>query len=175
MTKIGIISDTHGGICPDVFNYFKGVDAILHAGDIGNEDVLIELEALAPVYAVRGNIDFFEAGKTLPVKRIESFEGVRFGIVHGDNFTRSALPDQLISYFADDHINAIVFGHTHEKYLQKAANIWLINPGAADPRIKKSCNSVIVVEVNSGKIQKIRDVRSGRVYGNENLEKLEEI
>ncbi len=158
MKKIGIISDTHGGLCPDVFKYFEGVDAILHAGDIGTEDVLIELEALAPVYAVRGNVDFFQAAKTLPRKRIETFEGVRFGIIHGDIFPRSVILDKLIPYFADDHVNAIVFGHTHEKYIRKVGNIYLLNPGASNPRQADSCHSVLVVEVESGQITKITDM-----------------
>jgi len=157
MTKIGIISDTHGGLCPDVFKHFKGVHAILHAGDIGNEDVLIELEAIAPVYAVRGNIDFFEQARNLPRKRIETFGGVRFGIIHGDIFQRSSIYEQLIPYFAKDNVDVIIFGHTHERYIKKQGNIWLINPGAADPRRNLGCNSVIVVEVNFGKITKIRD------------------
>ncbi len=167
MTKIGIISDTHGGLCPDVFKHFEGVQAILHAGDIGNEDVLIELEAIAPVYAVRGNVDFFEAARNLPRKRIETFEGVRFGMVHGDVFERASIYDQLIPYFAKDNVDAIVFGHTHEKYIKKEGKIWLINPGAADPRQNLGCNSVIVVEAYFGEISKIHDFKLGKVEIND--------
>jgi len=167
MTKIGIISDTHGGLCPDIFKHFEGVQAILHAGDIGNEDVLIELDAIAPVYAVRGNVDFFEQARNLPRKRIETFEGVRFGIVHGDRFDRASIYDQLIPYFAKDHVNAIVFGHTHEKYIKKEGNVWLINPGAADPRQNLECNFAVVVEVTTGGIFKIHDLRLGKVEIND--------
>lgn len=163
MTKIGIISDTHGGLCSDVFKHFEGVQAIFHAGDIGNENVLIELDTIARVYAVRGNVDFFEKARNLPRKRIETFEGVRFGIIHGDIFDRSLILDQLIPYFANDHVDAIVFGHTHEKYIKKRGNVWLINPGAADPRQNLGCNSVVVVEVNFGEITKIHDLKLGKV------------
>jgi putative phosphoesterase len=158
MKKIGIISDTHGGLCPDVFKYFEDVDAILHAGDIGTEEVLIELEAIAPVYAVRGNVDFFQAAKNLPRKRIETFESVRFGLIHGDIFPRTTLVEQLIPYFADDHVQAIVFGHTHEKFIRQVGSVYLLNPGASNPHQAKSCHSVLVVMVDSGKIVKIVDM-----------------
>ncbi|NOY77142.1 MAG: metallophosphoesterase [Calditrichaeota bacterium] len=167
MTKIGIISDTHGGLCPDIFRQFEGVQAILHAGDIGNEDVLIELEAIAPVYAVRGNVDFFGTARMLPRKRIETFEGVRFGMVHGDRFERTSIYDQLIPYFAKDHVDVIVFGHTHEKTIKKEGNVWLINPGAADPRQNRECNYAIVVDVHAGKILKIHDLKLRKVEIND--------
>ncbi len=158
MKKIGIISDTHGGLCPDVFKHFEGVDAILHAGDIGTEEVLIELEAIAPVYAVRGNVDFFQAAHHLPRKRVEVFDGVRFGLIHGDIFPKSTILDQLIPYFAKDHVDAIVFGHTHERYLRKRGSVWLINPGASNPRQASSCHSVVVVQVDSGHILSVTDM-----------------
>ena len=158
MKRIGIISDTHGGLCPDVFRHFEGVDAILHAGDIGTEEVLWELETIAPVYAVRGNVDFFQAAKKLPRKRIETFESVRFGLIHGDLFPRADLPERLLPYFAGDRVQAIVFGHTHEKYIRRVGSIYLLNPGASNPRQVKSCYSVLIVEVDSGKIVKISDM-----------------
>ena len=78
MHKIGIISDTHGSTPSDLYEKLSGVDCILHAGDLGSPDVLLDLEVIAPVHAVCGNIDFFELSQKLPRKKIIEIAFVSF-------------------------------------------------------------------------------------------------
>ena len=79
--RIGVISDTHGLLRPEVFEAFKSVDHILHSGDIGGEDVLDELRAIAPVTACAGNVDGFRCGEARETARA-AFGGFRFLLVH---------------------------------------------------------------------------------------------
>ncbi|MBI4420499.1 MAG: metallophosphoesterase family protein, partial [Gemmatimonadetes bacterium] len=84
--RLGIISDTHGQLRPEVFHAFSQVDHILHAGDVGDADLLIELEALAPVTAVYGNVDDFRLRSRLP-KVVEcELDGFLITVTHGDQF-----------------------------------------------------------------------------------------
>src|SRR5512142_2670996 len=83
-TRIGLISDTHGKLRPEVFAAFEGVLRILHAGDVGTRDVLVELEAIAPVTAVFGNTDHGELRRTLPQVAVVEEAGRRIVVVHGD-------------------------------------------------------------------------------------------
>jgi putative phosphoesterase len=78
---LGLISDTHGLVRPDVASVFAGVDLILHAGDVGGEDVLFELASVAPVEAVRGNVD--PPGLRLPLRYTAEFERVTVTVTHG--------------------------------------------------------------------------------------------
>jgi putative phosphoesterase len=81
--KIGIISDTHGLLRPQVFDVFQGVEHILHAGDIGNLDIITELEAIAPVTAVWGNADGWEVRGRVPEVAEVELGGVRVAVIHG--------------------------------------------------------------------------------------------
>lgn len=132
MHRIGILSDTHGSVPNDLHDKLAGVDCILHAGDLGSEDVLLDLQAIAPVYAVHGNIDFFELSHQLPRERIVEVASVRFGLIHGDRFHRGNIVNELIRYFQKAQVDMIVFGHTHEYYIRQHGNIWLVNPGSSN-------------------------------------------
>jgi putative phosphoesterase len=81
--RLGIISDTHGLLRPEVFDVFQGVDHILHAGDIGTLDILTALEAIAPVSAVWGNTDGFELRAKVPERLETRIEGFDFLVIHG--------------------------------------------------------------------------------------------
>lgn len=127
MLTIGLISDTHGLVRPEVFDALAGVDFILHAGDVGPEDVLIELAAIAPVRAVYGNTD--ARGRTDLVERIdEMFEGVRVVVTHGHEI-QGLNPPRLVSAYM--HADVIVYGHTHRQLVTRAARRTVINPGSA--------------------------------------------
>lgn len=127
MLTIGLISDTHGLIRPEVFDALAGVDLILHAGDVGPPDVLIELATIAPVRAVYGNTD--ERGRPDLVERIdEMFEGVRVVVTHGHEI-HGLNPPRLVSAYM--HADVIVYGHTHRQLVTRAARRTVINPGSA--------------------------------------------
>ncbi|MBI3736903.1 metallophosphoesterase family protein, partial [Candidatus Sumerlaeota bacterium] len=100
--RIGVISDTHGLLRPDVFEIFRGVDLILHAGDIEGDDLLAELETIAPVQAVSGNVDFPTREGLRPMtRRIETPAG-RIAMTHGHlDRAPSTRPDLMAEFFAD--------------------------------------------------------------------------
>jgi putative phosphoesterase len=128
--KIGLISDTHGKIHPDVFEKFQKVDLILHAGDLDSEEILIELEALAPVYAVRGNMDHGLLASRLPETRLLEFEGVSLMLIHQGLWGNTpSLPVQ--EAMAKKKIDLVCFGHTHQPYWGQIQDTWFLNPGAA--------------------------------------------
>lgn len=129
-TKIGLISDTHGLLRPEVFEAFEGVSQILHAGDVGPPDVLIELSAIAPVRAVWGNTD--APGRTDLVERIEDvIDGVRIVVTHGHELGSPTPPKLVMNHPMAD---VIVYGHTHRQLITKAARRIVVNPGAAGAR-----------------------------------------
>ena len=147
MYRLGILSDTHGLIPSEVFEKFKDVDAILHAGDIGNPDVLLDLQVLALVYAVRGNTDFFGGARKLPRERIMTFGPVRIGMIHGDQYSRASLLPNLEQHFAKAGVDIIVFGHTHQFYLKQHGPRWLANPGCANPALSGKCPTGILLTI----------------------------
>ncbi|MGH7637140.1 MAG: metallophosphoesterase family protein [Gemmatimonadaceae bacterium] len=125
---IGLISDTHGLLRPEVFAALSGVEIILHAGDVG-EDVLEELRAIAPVRAVFGNTD--PPGTPGLEPEIEmTVEGVRIHVSHGHEIG-SPTPLRLLERYDAD---VIVYGHTHRQLVTRAGGRLVINPGAAGHR-----------------------------------------
>jgi len=129
--RIGVISDTHGTLRPEVLDVFHDVAHILHAGDIGNEDVLTALEALAPVTAVYGNTDGVELRQRCPDVATVELEGLIAVVTHGDRFG-SPEPQGLVAAFPDAEI--IVYGHTHQAVLELVdRTVTVMNPGAAGP------------------------------------------
>ncbi|AZR73810.1 YfcE family phosphodiesterase [Anoxybacter fermentans] len=131
---IGVLSDTHiprraEGLPKEVIQGFKGVDLILHAGDIVEESVLKELEEIAPVYAVYGNCDPPELREKLPAKRIVEYAGFKIGLVHYSSPYGNTL-GRLLETFEDDEVDAIVFGHSHRPYNDRVNGILIFNPGS---------------------------------------------
>lgn len=128
MGLIGLISDTHGLLRPEVFAAMSGVEIILHAGDVG-EDVLEELRTIAPVRAVFGNTD--PPGTPGLESQIEmTVEGVRIHVSHGHEIG-SPTPQRLLERYDAD---VIVYGHTHRQLVTRAGGRLVINPGAAGHR-----------------------------------------
>lgn len=129
-TIIGLISDTHGLVRPEVFDALEGVSQILHAGDVGPASVLAELAAIAPIRAVWGNTD--APGRPELVERIEDvIDGVRIVVTHGHELG-SPTPPKLVGAYPSADV--IVYGHTHQQLVTKAARRVVVNPGAAGPR-----------------------------------------
>lgn len=139
--RIGLISDTHGLLRPKVFDVFRGVDRILHAGDVGPEDILIELATIAPVDAVIGNTDGWDLRAVLPEERILKLEGHTIVLAHG-HLLGSPTPVTLRRNWPRADI--IVYGHTHVQKIDRAGAL-TINPGAAGPARFKLKPSVAIL------------------------------
>ncbi len=129
--ELGIISDTHGLIRPQLFQLLESVDHILHGGDLGSVDLVVELEALAPVTVVPGNTDGFDLRDRFPeVQRLE-LAGMSVVVTHGHQLG-SPSPDNLGPAFPEADL--IVFGHTHIPLLEEREGRWFVNPGSCGPR-----------------------------------------
>ena len=128
--RIGLISDTHGLLRPGAFPLLEGVDHILHAGDVGPADLLVELEAIAPVTAVWGNTDGMELRSRLPeVARVE-LGGRTAVVVHGHQFG-SPTPEAVSAAYPDASL--VLFGHSHRAIVRRVGATLAVNPGSAGP------------------------------------------
>ena len=134
--KIGVLSDTHlraDQTLPQALaDGLDGVDAILHAGDIVDMAVIFELEQIAPVKAVCGNMDTPEVRRRFPARDIIELDGVRVGLIHGSG-PPDSLADRVRSEF-DEDIDAIVFGHSHHALCRRFDDTLMFNPGSATDR-----------------------------------------
>ena len=140
MFKIGVISDTHGFLDPEVPTLFAGVDHILHAGDVGSLDVLVELRALAPVTAVLGNVDYTEMG--LRLTECVELDGKKFLLHHIVNPRQ--LGEHLRASIAELQPDVVVFGHSHIPFQQKVGGVLFLNPGyAGRPRFNQPRSLVV--------------------------------
>jgi len=146
--RLGIIADTHGKLPAQVHDVFAEVDRIIHAGDVGGNDVLIELEAIAPVTAVYGNADDFAIRGMLP--RVAKFEvqGLYFTVTHGDQFGRPT-PSAICAEFPEADV--LIFGHTHEPLLELFERTkTVMNPGSVSYPRGDILPSVGVMETEPG-------------------------
>ena len=124
--KIGVISDTHGLLRPEAFELLRGSDHILHAGDVGDEEILEALRTLAPVSAIRGNIDRKGACAALPATDAVELGGVLFYLLH-------SLADLDLTPSAAG-VGVVVSGHSHHPQQRVKDGILYLNPGSAGPR-----------------------------------------
>jgi uncharacterized protein len=146
--RLGVISDTHGLLRPEVFDAFVGVDHILHAGDVGDTGIITDLQALAPVTAVYGNTDGTELRSTLPRVATLELDGFDIVLTHGDQLG-SPTPEKLHGKFPDAQI--IVFGHTHRPVLTLVdVVVTVMNPGGAGARRFNLPPSVGILELEPG-------------------------
>ena len=146
--RIGVISDTHGLLRPEVFEVFREVDHILHGGDVGRPAILDELAVIAPVTAVYGNTDGWDLRDRLPRVAQVELDGFRIVVTHGDQFG-SPTPDKLQAAFPDAEI--IVYGHTHRPLLTLVdVVVTVMNPGGAGARRFDLPASVGILELEPG-------------------------
>jgi putative phosphoesterase len=127
ITRVGVISDTHDYLDPKVREIFEGVDYILHAGDIGMPVVIMELEDIAPVTAVRGNTD--DPGINFQETALIQVGARRF-LVHHIVEPRQ-LTDKLRRKIIRENPDVVVFGHTHKPFCESVGNTLFLNPGYA--------------------------------------------
>ena len=142
---IGLISDTHGLLRPSVHSALDGVELILHAGDVGADEILHELGTIAPVLAVRGNTDP-PGHPALPQVQILTIGGLRIHVSHGDELGVPN-PAKLLAAYDED---VIVFGHTHRPLVERSGDRLVVNPGSAGPRRFKLSPSVARLTITDG-------------------------
>ncbi|NPU13524.1 metallophosphoesterase family protein [Bradyrhizobium sp. 83002] len=124
--RIGIISDTHGLLRPEAKRHLGGVDHIIHAGDIGRPEIIDRLRLIAPVTAIRGNIDTAEWAKAYPATQTVELGGRRFHVVHD-------VHDLAIDPASSD-IDMVISGHSHRANVEMRDGVMYLNPGSAGPR-----------------------------------------
>jgi putative phosphoesterase len=148
--KIGILSDTHGLLRPEVLEALEGVDHILHAGDVGSLDILAELEALAPVTAVWGNTDGWDVrGRVHEVAEVE-LGGARVVVIHGHQLG-SPTPAALAARYPDAGL--VVFGHTHQPVIERVGSVLAVNPGSVGPRRFRLPVSLALGTIEEGSVE----------------------
>jgi putative phosphoesterase len=146
--RLGVISDTHGFLRREVFEVFAECDHIVHAGDVGSPEILVELAAIAPVTAVYGNTDGWDLRRALPRVAHVQLEGMDIVVTHGDQFGQPT-PEALNAEFPDAEI--LVFGHTHRPLLTLVdVVVTAMNPGAAGRLRIESLPSVGILELEAG-------------------------
>jgi hypothetical protein len=124
--RIGIISDTHGLLRGEAERALAGVDLIVHAGDVGNPDVLAKLKRMAPVFAVRGNVDTEAWAQHLPVSTVVEAGGASFYVLH--NLRELDLRPEA------EKLDFVVSGHTHQAKQSEHQGVIYVNPGSAGPK-----------------------------------------
>jgi len=146
--KIGVISDTHGFLDPKIPGLFTGVSHILHAGDIGPDALVAELEAVAPVTAVCGNTD---SSPTFGPTAAITLAGRKFLVQHIVN--PHELNEGLRLQIARERPDAVVFGHTHQRFSRVIDGVWFFNPGYAGKPKSGAERSVAVLHCNGTEIR----------------------
>ena len=124
--EVGVISDTHGLLRPEAIEALRGSGLIVHAGDVGNTDVLERLRAIAPTVAVRGNVDTGAWAAALPATEVVEVEQVHLYVLH-DISTLDL--DPKAAGFA-----AVIYGHSHRPSAELRNGVLYLNPGSAGPR-----------------------------------------
>ena len=143
--KIGIISDTHGLIRKSVVKSFNDVDLIVHAGDIGNPEVLEALQAIAKVYPVRGNVDGSKWCNNLPFTDVVQVGQVYLYALHDLNAFDL---DPVAAGF-----NVVISGHSHIPKIEEQNGVLFLNPGSAGPRRFKYPISIAFLYINGTAIE----------------------
>jgi putative phosphoesterase len=152
--RIGCVSDTHGFLDPRAFAALDGVERILHAGDVGDEAILIELAAIAPVSAVRGNVD----ATRLPEWIVEEIAGVRVGMTHIALGDGGVLLPQVAARAAAERLDLLVFGHTHAAFEGRHGAMRLFNPGSVgQPRFRLK-PSLGIVTIGGGASEIVTEI-----------------
>lgn len=121
---IGVISDTHSLVRPEALKTLRGSDLIIHAGDVGAPEVLERLRALAPVAAVRGNVDRGVWADQLPEERTVEWGGARIHVVHNLRAMASE----------PEGCRLVISGHSHRPSIRRRDGVIYLNPGSAGPR-----------------------------------------
>lgn len=145
MTRIGLISDTHGLLRPEAKQALAGVSRIIHAGDIGGPEILEELSTLAPVIAVRGNNDKGVWAKRIAETEVVAIDGTCIFAIH--NVQELDLDPQAAGF------SVVIAGHSHRPLIQKRDEVLFVNPGSAGPRRFSLPVSLGFLEIEGGAVR----------------------
>lgn len=142
---VGVISDTHGLLRPEVLEALRGSSLILHAGDVGKSEVLDGLRGIAPTFAVRGNVDRGAWARALPATLLQDIAGVWVYVLHD-------LGDLDLSPSAAG-VRVVVSGHSHVPKREERGGVLYLNPGAAGPRRFRLPVGVALLHLRDGNVE----------------------
>lgn len=148
--RIGVLSDTHGYLDGYLFHAFDGVTHILHAGDVGEDRILDELEEIAPLNAVSGNVDF-GVTKRRPLKWCGDLGGVKICMTHGHLLDQSRYNDSALEFFQGESPQIVIHGHSHVAKNETGGGVVFLNPGAAGKPRFRDVPSAAIIEVRPDK------------------------
>jgi putative phosphoesterase len=152
MERIGVVSDTHGMFDAKLTRMFQGVSLILHAGDVGDNDVLTRLSEVAPVRAIAGNNDTGPWARQLPAARVERLGKLPVLIVHALGTVRE--PDLKVQFLLEaEKPRIVVSGHSHKGALEVHEGRLYVNPGGAGKKRFKLIRSAAVLEVGAKQVK----------------------
>ena len=140
--RIGIISDTHGVLRPEAQRALSGVQLIIHAGDVGAPEILTQLKTIAPLFAVRGNVDTQPWAQELPLTTVVEISGFNFYVLH--NLHDLDLNPQAAGF------DAVISGHTHQAEQRHERGVHFLNPGSAGPRRFQLPVTLALLEIAKG-------------------------
>jgi putative phosphoesterase len=146
--KIGVISDTHNYLDPKIHEIFAGVEHIFHAGDVGMPAVILELEDIAPVTAVSGNVD---EGNDYRDTEVVEFEGLKFLLHH--IVDPHDLEDKIKRRITKEKPDVVIFGHTHRPFNEKIDTTLYFNPGYAGKQRFNQARSVAILYCEAKEIR----------------------
>lgn len=143
-TRVGVISDTHGLLRPEALAVLHASDLIIHAGDVGDPQILERLRTIAPTYAVRGNVDTSPWAEILPETEVVEVGDLQIYVLHN-------LADLDVEPAAAGFA-AVIFGHSHRPHADVRDNVLYLNPGSAGPRRFTLPIAVATLEISGSRI-----------------------
>jgi putative phosphoesterase len=143
--QIGVISDTHGLLRPEAVKALAGVSAILHAGDLGKAQVLEGLQVIAPVTAVRGNVDSGAWTQGLPLRQTANFGGVKIYLLHDLN--------ELDIDPKSAGFQVVVYGHSHLPKVETRKDVLFLNPGSAGQKKFKLPVTLAILDIEGSRVK----------------------
>lgn len=145
MLKIGVISDTHGLLRPEALDALRGSDRIVHAGDVGGPEILDQLREIAPVTAVRGNVDHGPWARALPKSEVLESDRTAIYVIH--------ILSELDLKPESAGFAAVIYGHSHIPKLETKNGVIFLNPGSAGPRRFNLPVTVGRLTIDGGKVR----------------------
>jgi uncharacterized protein len=142
---VGLISDTHGLLRPEAVHALTGTEHIIHAGDVGKASVLTSLQAIAPVTAVRGNVDREAWAARLPKTAVLELDHTSIYVIH-DIAELDLVPEAA-------ELSAVAFGHSHRPSMETRRGVTFVNPGSAGPARFSLPISLALMHVNAGAVE----------------------